>query len=225
MSDERSMHEKFSGDAAAYALGALEPAEAEAFRRHLESCAICRDELSALTTATDVLPRAVPQYRPPSGLRRRVFEQIRAEAPVAPAADRGGAFGAVRRSPRRAALAGVLLAAAAIAVAGILRGGSSGTRVFTATVGHARLYVSSGRGELVVRRLAVPPPGEVYEVWRLAAHRAPRPSGLFVVTPAGSARVTVAGSLHGVSAVAVSREPAGGTSRPTTTPVIVVTIS
>ncbi len=34
-------------DVAAYALGALEPAEAEAFVRHLESCAVCRDELDA----------------------------------------------------------------------------------------------------------------------------------------------------------------------------------
>ena len=34
-------------DVAAYALGALEPAEAEAFARHLETCAVCRDELEA----------------------------------------------------------------------------------------------------------------------------------------------------------------------------------
>jgi anti-sigma-K factor RskA len=154
-----------------------------------------------------------------------VLEQIRAEAPAAPAADRGGALRIVRRPPRRAALAGVLLAAAAIAIAGILRGGTSGTHVYTASVGHAKLYVSGGRGELVVKRLPVPPSGSIYEVWRLAAHRAPRPSGLFGVSRAGSARVTVAGNLHGVTAVAVTREPAGGSVRPTTTPVIVITIT
>ena len=31
-------------DAAAYVLGALEPAEAEAFTRHLATCVVCRDE-------------------------------------------------------------------------------------------------------------------------------------------------------------------------------------
>ena len=35
------------GDVAAYALGALAPAEADAFRAHVQSCIVCRDELEA----------------------------------------------------------------------------------------------------------------------------------------------------------------------------------
>ncbi|HEX8722630.1 MAG TPA: zf-HC2 domain-containing protein, partial [Pyrinomonadaceae bacterium] len=31
-----------------YLYGEAEPAEARAFRRHLEACAVCRDELAAL---------------------------------------------------------------------------------------------------------------------------------------------------------------------------------
>ncbi|MGH2892675.1 MAG: zf-HC2 domain-containing protein, partial [Solirubrobacteraceae bacterium] len=34
-------------DVAAYALGALAAAEADAFLRHLDACAVCRDELAS----------------------------------------------------------------------------------------------------------------------------------------------------------------------------------
>ena len=43
-------------DVAAYALGALDPAEAEAFRAHLRNCAVCRDELEAFEAVIDTLP-------------------------------------------------------------------------------------------------------------------------------------------------------------------------
>ena len=33
-------------DAAAYVLGSLERSEAEAFRAHLQTCAVCRDEVA-----------------------------------------------------------------------------------------------------------------------------------------------------------------------------------
>jgi anti-sigma-K factor RskA len=216
------------GDAAAYALGALDPDEAEAFRRHLETCAACRDELAALAPLTGSLAIAAPQYPPPPELRRRVLEQVdaeprdpgrgHAEAPPQPAR--------VRR--RRALLAGALLAgvvAIVLAGVGILSGGGNGTRVYTATVGHARLYVSGGHGDLVVSRLARASSGHIYEVWLLAGHRAPRPAGLFSVGVVGRCRVHVSGDLHGVSAVAVTQEPTGGTLRPTTKPVIVTPIT
>ena len=68
------------GDAAAYALGALDPTEAEIFRRHLEECAVCRDEVEALGGVVQALPMAAPQQPMPRGLRRRVVRAVRQEA-------------------------------------------------------------------------------------------------------------------------------------------------
>ena len=48
------------GDAAAYALGALDRQEADAFRAHLESCVVCRDELAAFRPVVDQLPMTAP---------------------------------------------------------------------------------------------------------------------------------------------------------------------
>ena len=68
------------GDGAAYLLGALEPDEAEEYRRHLDRCATCRAEVAGMRRVADALLMAVPQYRPPAGLRRRVLRAARDEA-------------------------------------------------------------------------------------------------------------------------------------------------
>ena len=66
------------GDGAAYVLGALEPDEADEFRRHLNRCATCRGEVAGMRRVADALLMAVPQHRPPAGLRRRVLRTVRA---------------------------------------------------------------------------------------------------------------------------------------------------
>jgi anti-sigma factor ChrR (cupin superfamily) len=64
------------GDVAAYALGALEPVEADAFRTHMEACIVCPDELVAFQQIVDVLPITVAPHRAPKRLRRRVLDTI-----------------------------------------------------------------------------------------------------------------------------------------------------
>src|ERR1700679_2261709 len=71
-------------DVAAYALGSLDAAEAESFRHHLESCAICRDELAVFQQVVEVLPMSAPTYQAPPGLRRRVLDAIAEEPDQAP---------------------------------------------------------------------------------------------------------------------------------------------
>jgi anti-sigma-K factor RskA len=212
-------------DAAAYVLGALEPGEAEEFRRHLEHCAICRDEVGSLRHVVDALPMAAPQYPVPRGLRRRVLGAARRAPPQTAPAARARA----ERWPVRApipALTGGLAAVVLVIVAVILAsGGSSGARGSAASQGNAELRIAGGRGELIVRALPQPPAGQIYQVWLARPNHplAPTPA-LFGVTTAGQAYVGIPGDLNGVSEVLVTPEPAGGTKVPTHVPVIVARI-
>ncbi len=214
------------GDAAAYVLGALEPAEAERFRHHLDECAICRDEVQALGGVVQALPMAAPQHPAPRRLRRRVLRAVRAEP---------AGHGALRPRPwypRIPALAsaGVALAVA-IAVLITLSGGGTGARVIHAQVldmagGSAQVKITGGRGELIVHRISAPSPGHVYEVWLKAPHAAPVPASvLFSVSASGSADVTLPRGLRGVAQVLVTPEPDGGSPAPTHAPVIVADLT
>jgi anti-sigma-K factor RskA len=218
-----------SGDAAAYVLGALEPAEAELFRRHLDTCVVCRDEVAAFERFVDTLPAAVPQYRAPASLRSRVLhdareqakQQARAAAPAphrlhfarGPVLAGAGAFAAV-------------LIALVLALSG---GGSSRPRTITAAVsghGSATVRLNGGRAELILNNFPAPPAGEVYEVWLQHGNSMPSPTRtLFSVTSQGTADVGVTGKLSGVSRLLVTPERAGGSPRPTHPPVIVARVA
>lgn len=213
-------------DAAAYALGALEPAEAEQFRAHMDTCVVCRDEVMAFQQVADALPMAAPQQPVPRGLRRRVLGQVHEEARAASRA----APSRRRVLMPRPALAGGLAAALAVATAGViaLASGGSGTaaRVIAASVGHAELRLADGHAELVVNKLPQPASGHIYEVWLQRGAAEPSPTkALFSVTSTGSGDVDVPGNLHGVSEVLVTEEPGGGSPFPTTPPVIVAHLS
>ena len=216
------------GDAAAYVLGALDPAEVDAFERHLEACAVCRDEIASLALVVQALPMAAPQHPAPRRLRRRVLRVVREEA-----SSRKGAV-AARRGPawawRGAALAGACAVAAAAAFTGLSLSGGGGARLIRAQVagisGTATLRVAGGRGELIVHRLTPPPPGKVYELWLKRGSSAPAPTNvLFSVTSAGAADVGLPPALHGVTEILVTPEPRGGSRVPTHAPVIVARLT
>ncbi len=183
MSDPTMPHD-CSGDAAAYVLGALEPAEAEAFRRHLESCVVCRDEVTAFERLVDVLPSAVPQYRAPRSLRRDVRRDVRS-APKPEAPRRRQWPAAV--SPW-GATAGALAALAVVLVL-VLSGGGSGSRVVAASVvgsGRADVSLTGTQAELVLRDFPAPPAGEVYQVWLQRGQGRPIPTGTLFRSPHGA---------------------------------------
>jgi hypothetical protein len=221
-------------DAAAYVLGALEPVEAEAFRRHLATCAICQDEVTALRGVADALALAAPQLRPPPELRRRLIQAVRAE-PL-PAGGISEHPGHRRRRGHPALARGMLAIGSAVVLALAVLGavklfaGSPASQTINATVigssGTAELQRSGGRTELILSGFPSPPPGHVYEVWLKRAARAPAPtSALFSVTTGGAGEVAVPGDLHGVRQVLVTPEPDGGSQAPTHAPVIVAQLS
>jgi anti-sigma-K factor RskA len=208
-------------DAAAYALGALEPADAESFRRHLTECAACREEVAAYEQITGVLPDPGGPHEVPKALRRRVMREVRATPKAAPEP---------RRRPVGFPLAwagGLAAAAAAVIVAVVIAGGGSGgTRTIQASVGSAELRIANAHGDLVIHHLPALPAGRIYEMWVQRGNAAPTSTGtLFSTRANGSANVGVPGSLNGVSRVMVTQERAGGTLAPTSAPVIVAPVT
>jgi anti-sigma factor RsiW len=213
-------------DAAAYALGALEPDEAHAFERHIESCAVCRDEVAAFVLAADALPLAAPQHPAPRALRGRVMREIAQHSRQAAPRGLAAWWPSLKSTPRRAAAGFALALAVAALVLGISLGtGGSAMRVIKASVGSAELQVSGSHGQLVLAHLSRPAAGRIYELWIQHGSSAPSPSTLFSVASNGSADIGVPGSLHGVSHLLVTDEPAGGSRAPTTPPLIVAALS
>lgn len=190
---------------AAYAVDALDPDEAEAYRRHLGQCEECREELAALNETAANLAFATVAPAPPPRLRVAILEQA--------AAERTNVVPLLRRRWVARGV-GVAAAAAACIVVGLVvsLSQSSHTRVFA-------VMLSPDRTATVhVSGLSAAPRGKTYEAWIIPAGRAPRPAGLF----RGGAESTV--RLHGTvpknAVVAVTLERAGGTKAPTMAPIL-----
>jgi anti-sigma-K factor RskA len=225
-----------SVDAAPYVLGALE--EVDDYRAHLEGCATCRAQVAELRLVVDTLPATVPPVLAPEALRERVLATVRSEAELLRAAggeaDRPPARPGRSRTPRVSPLrAGIALAAAVAVSVAVAIGLRSGTpeRVISARVApsiagaHASLREANGRAELVVSGMPQPPRGRIYEVWLARGSAPPQPTdALFGVTGSGLGSVSVPGNLHGVKEVMVTAEPLGGSSRPTGSPLLRVTL-
>jgi anti-sigma-K factor RskA len=230
-------HDGFDGDAAAYALGALDPAEAEAFERHLEQCVVCAEELVAFRDVADALAESAPQYAAPAGLRRRVLGSVRSEPHPhsAPVRRRFWESGPTGSPPRRGVMplaiaVAAVLAAAVLVMSTLVSGGSGRARVISASVIHARgtaeVRLRSGRAELTVRGFSPPPAGLIYEVWLKRPGRPPAPTRvLFSVTNQGAGDIGVPAALNGVNELLVTPEPDGGSEVPTHPPVIVARLS
>lgn len=245
MTDHPLGHRDCGADAAAYALGALEPGEAEAFRHHLATCVVCRDEVATFRALAGALPLAAPQVPVPRRLRRRLISSARREPKTSRAsatrskARRASAAPRLTRVARTrplattgAALAIAVTVVVAVALSSTGSGGSRvvGTRIVQASVttptGSAVVRLSSGNAELLVRRFPQPPAGKIYEVWLQRAGRAPSPTNaLFSVTSTGAGTVDIPGDIHGINRVLVTPEPLGGSSTPTHAPVIVAQLS
>jgi anti-sigma-K factor RskA len=190
-------------EAAAFALDALDHDEAEAFERHLAECPDCEGELEELRFAAAALAFAVEPPRPSRSLRLRVLDTGAQVIPLPR-----------RRRPSLLRTAAVAAAACAVLVAALRpwETGESevGFRRYAAKGADATLLVSrSGEAVLAARRLPPLANGTVYELWVIADGRA-RPAGLFRDSLATLTRPVPRGAT-----VAVSVEPAGGSSRPT----------
>jgi len=234
MSTDEHHIDSCDGNAAPYVLGALNEEQHDAFLAHLQTCAICREEVAALQVVAAALPGAAPLLSAPSELRSRVMATVHQEEGLRRSSEpsRRG-----RRPPPRGRRWGGARAVAAIAAAGNAHAvivlpsgsGSGGARVIQAQVipanASASLRLSAGHAELNIAGMPQTAPDRVYEVW-VKRSGAPQPTdALFTVTAAGDATVGVPGSVAGVREVMVTSEPLGGSRAPTRSPVIIARLS
>lgn len=111
------MNQHILDDLEAYALGALDGADAERVAEHLGQCLSCRREAESLAEVVGTLPETVTPREPRPALRDRILTAARRETRPAPRASRGWSFGAVR--PWRIAFAGLLASIVVLGAADI----------------------------------------------------------------------------------------------------------
>ncbi len=225
--------------AAAYVLSALGHDEAARYREHLSGCAVCKADVASLQPVADSLPIGVSHKTASPELRERVMVSVRSEADLLKAAGAGADRPAPVRVGWRLRRPQLLTAAVALGV-GLLIGAlvlDTGSRVPTTHVSSAQLASMppgakavlrqvGDHAELVLSGVSQPPRGKIYELWLARPGAAPQAtSALFGVTHSGSASVNVPGNLAGVHQVLVTAEPLGGSAHPTSSPVVVATLS
>jgi Anti-sigma-K factor rskA/Putative zinc-finger len=215
-------HEQWADSLGAWLLGALPEDEAAGFKRHLDECAVCREDAVGLQVAVDALPASAAPHSPPAALKGRIMAVVEGEAELLQAAGpesdrphrRRSWFGGLSWRPALA----LGLAALAIGFVGSQALQSGGPEKITAQVqsgGQATLEVQDGQGRLVASHLPDPPNGRVYQVWLDKGGKTPEPTNvLFTTSNDGTATADVP-SLDGVKRVMVTDEPSGGSRSPT----------
>lgn len=220
----------------AYAIDALSPDEAEEFRKHLEDCPACRDEVRELQEAAGIMG-ASEAVAPPTALKARVLA----------AADRSAQLPPVVRGikpvrPRwipglvAAAVAAVLVVVGVFglkaldtkqvpavnpAVAAVF-GAPDAHRatVDTSNGGKVSVATSKKLGEMAVDTTHLPKlsKAQVYQVWQMTPGERPASAGLVINTRQGQAM----GMPSTGTRVAITIEPSGGSPRPTSSPIVTV---
>jgi anti-sigma-K factor RskA len=187
----------------AYALDALAPDEVEAYELHLRQCEECRQQLAELNETAALLAFGTAAPAPPARLRASILETA--------AAERSNVVPLLRRRWVARGLA-VAAAATACVVVGLAVAAtrSNHTREYTLVLDH-------GKATLRVTGLEAAPSGKTYEAWVIPKGRAPKPAGLF--SGGTSTIIHLRGTVPHNAVVAVTVEPAGGVTAPTSTPI------
>lgn len=222
-----------------YALDALAPDEAADVETHLRTCARCQKELIALRNVAASLAAGVAQVPPPPELRSRIIDSVRPRHPKpARLLGRTLAFAAGLALILLLTSLAIFLEQRLVAlerrveeqtkVLVLLASPSVKTIRLTGSVpGNVRLVYdpSTRHGAVVVVGLQDPGQGRVYQLWLVAGEK-PESVGVFRPEPGRPVIVAVEGDFVRSQAIAVSieRAPAGAPS-PTTTPVLVGTLS
>ncbi len=234
--------ERFDDLKEAYALGALSEQERREVEDYLRHQPELHAEVDDLESVANLLALAPQEHEPSPKLRRDLLRRISSSSDVTPALD---------PSARQTGLGrlfgpGGLAAAAALALVTIgmlawnaslqeenqtLQGELEGQQKSYAlqSTGAAQevrgevVRLGYERAVLVAEDLPSPPEGETYQAW-IMREDVPEPAGLFEPNDTGAAAAPIEGSIEGADAVAVTVEPSGGSSSPTSDPLMTANV-
>ncbi|WP_308379950.1 anti-sigma factor [Streptomyces sp. ISL-43] len=235
---------------AAYVLDALGQGEREAFSRHLARCEPCSGDVAGFSATAGRLAAAVA-LAPPPHMKTAVLDRIETVRRLPPGVGVRRAAGFLDRLPRKA---GAFVVAAALAGAAVFGGAAlhqtgqadraredarqavarsqelravvtapDARTVHGRTSGGAAATVITSpardRAVFLTDRLPAAGAGRTYQLW-LADHGTMRPAGFL----AGDGAAVLAGGLGTATAVGLTLEPAGGSPRPTTSPLVLLAL-
>ena len=201
---------------AAYALDALDSGDRRRFEEHLGQCADCRDDVASFHEAAAALAYDVDAPAPPQALRERILTKARAERPsnIVPLPSRRWGLPIATGVAAVAACAALAFGLWAASLQNEL---DDRAAVIELTGADGSLLVEpSGEAILTVDGLGRAPAGKTYEIWVIEDGQT-RPSGLFPGAP-GRSVVPLTERVPDGAVVAVTLEPAGGTSKPSGKP-------
>ena len=221
----------------AYALGALDDAEAAAVRRHLQTCPACREELTVYESVVEQLALAAPQETPPASLQERLLARIhraREEqrptvvAAPPPSASRWQQLRRRLSAPLWQPLALLLLLLLALTnwwwwqqrpsapSAGLTTITLSGSETSPQAQGVVVMSEDGRHGTLVVDRLPDLGSAEQYQLWLIREDGQRDDGGVFSVGDDGykSLWIDAPRPLDEYAAFGVTIEPAGGSPGP-----------
>jgi anti-sigma-K factor RskA len=212
----------------AYALGALPVETLGEIGEHLATCEN-HPEAADLKAVAASLAFAVPEREPSPELKTRLMASVGGEPAEAPTAtERESFFERIRTWRPQRAVPYVLAGALAVAVAALIItnvSDSDDTQTAAVTLtgtdnAQAILHVLDD-GLVVMEADGLEPldSEETYQVWAI---RSGQPESLGLLGPAsdGAVEQAIRADLSGVDAVAVTKEPAGGSVEPTGEPVL-----
>jgi anti-sigma-K factor RskA len=234
-----------------YAVDALPDAEAAEFEKHLARCASCTEEVRGLREAAARLAMAAA-IEPPPEMREQVLAAATRTRQLPAAGRRLLPFGAPRHGrwrltvPRPVAVAAVTAMAAAIVVLVFLQVATShrlqqtqtGNQAIAAVLaapdariqsagssvgGTVTAVISVHDQEAVITTGGMPaPPGSrVYQLWVISGSGA-RSAGLLPAARSGTTTPVLASGVRPGDRLGITIEPTGGSTQPTTTPVVLV---
>jgi anti-sigma-K factor RskA len=234
-------HDEMEDAVAALVLGALDDEEADAVRRHLETCPTCPRLAVGLRRAVGALPLAVEPLPPPTDLRDRILGAAGAGL-ASPAVRARPAAIPARRTPRRRWVLWRPAAAAAAAVIAFALGAGLGLGIGRSTAppppaAVVAQYTLSGTGQMeaahgsvfelkregltFVQFSGLPSiaADRVYELWLIPSSGQPVPGAVFAPDPLGGKVIVLGHDLSGYKALAVTEEAAPhGAPAPTQQP-------
>jgi anti-sigma-K factor RskA len=227
----------------AYAMNALDDVERAGFERHLRSCGSCAAEVIEFQEVTGRLAGRVAMDPPPH-LRSKVLAEVTRTRQLSPTGRLPMRRLSLRRMLATACAAAVIAGSAGLggvawqghraaqeateAADRVARRSAQLAAVMTdphrievdqpsTAGGTATIMAAGGQAVLVAHRLTAPPNGKTYQVW-LFDSKGVHSVELLKLRD-GSGQTLVPGVAVG-SSIAVTVEPAGGSSRPTTEPVL-----